>query len=590
MQRVNVSYHVILCAVAALSLVAITFQATLAATPESMSFQGVLYESGSLAPTGTYDVTFRLWNDPTSTSSSDKVFEETHPGVSVTEGVPVSLGIGEGTTSLGTIDHTLFADTTLWLEVEVNSSGPMGPRIRLRSVPYAFTVATVDSASGGRITSDVSVAGQIVSDSILTTKLRLPVGAGDGLILTSDDEGVASWEELSSASAWSLNGNSGTDATNYLGTADNHTLYMRVHDEVAFRLEPSLSIIGMKQTPNVIGGSEFNEAGEYVAGATISGGGSDFSPDPYGNFVYDHFGTIGGGRNNEAGVSDSDPTDSRNATVSGGFSNVASGRNSNIAGGKNNTASGTRSSIGGGALNRAESDGTVVSGGHNNLASGLFATVGGGKDNSAANDNGFPTVSGGQNNHALGQWSTVGGGFNNSAQGLASVVPGGDDNIAAGSYSFATGENAYAYHDNSFVWSDGSLAEFKTTETNQFLIRASNGVGINTDECGSLALAVNGHIGAREITVTSLSEWPDYVFAEDYDLMNLDQLESEIRSKGHLPDLPSAEVIAEDGISLGDMQSRLLKKVEELTLYVLEINKENENLRARLEELEAQTD
>jgi hypothetical protein len=93
-------------------------------------------------------------------------------------------------------------------------------------------------------------------------------------------------------------------------------------------------------------------------------------------------------------------------------------------------------------------------------------------------------------------------------------------------------------------------------------------------------LAVEGTIGARGITVTSVNPWPDYVFKPGYSLPGLSELENYIQAHQHLPGMPSASEINESGgVELGEMNRRLLEKIEELTLHIIQISK-------RLEELE----
>jgi hypothetical protein len=93
-------------------------------------------------------------------------------------------------------------------------------------------------------------------------------------------------------------------------------------------------------------------------------------------------------------------------------------------------------------------------------------------------------------------------------------------------------------------------------------------IGTTTQATG-YALSVNGRIIATEVRVEAFSNWPDYVFAEDYELMSLDELEQSINENQHLPGIPSAKEVSESGFDLGDMQRRLLEKVEELTLHTI---------------------
>ncbi|PRD44535.1 hypothetical protein [Sphingobacterium haloxyli] len=82
-------------------------------------------------------------------------------------------------------------------------------------------------------------------------------------------------------------------------------------------------------------------------------------------------------------------------------------------------------------------------------------------------------------------------------------------------------------------------------------------------------LEVNGTIRAKEIKVET-ANWPDYVFAEDYELPSLDFIRAYIAEHGHLPEMPSAAEVGREGIALGEINALLLKKIEELTLLLME--------------------
>ncbi len=106
----------------------------------------------------------------------------------------------------------------------------------------------------------------------------------------------------------------------------------------------------------------------------------------------------------------------------------------------------------------------------------------------------------------------------------------------------------------------------------------SNGnVGIGTTTPGSWKLAVNGKIRTKEVKVDT--GWSDFVFYTDYKLPTLVEVENHIKEKGHLKDIPSEKEVAENGIFLGEMNAKLLQKVEELTLYTIAQQKEIENLK-----------
>ncbi|WP_341836488.1 hypothetical protein WJU16_01120 [Chitinophaga pollutisoli] len=94
-------------------------------------------------------------------------------------------------------------------------------------------------------------------------------------------------------------------------------------------------------------------------------------------------------------------------------------------------------------------------------------------------------------------------------------------------------------------------------------------IGIGTSNTGDNRLAVNGTISAKKVKVTATG-WPDYVFEQDYSLMRPEDLADYIRQNKHLPDVPSADSIHRTGQDVGEMNKILMKKVEELTLYMLQ--------------------
>lgn len=109
----------------------------------------------------------------------------------------------------------------------------------------------------------------------------------------------------------------------------------------------------------------------------------------------------------------------------------------------------------------------------------------------------------------------------------------------------------------------------------------SGNLGIGTTS-PTEKLHVNGKIRA-----TGQVGWADFVFEDDYSLPELENVEKEIQKIGHLPGIPSAEEVRENGIDLTEMDSKLLQKIEELTLYLIEQDKEIKNLKRELKELKS---
>lgn len=267
---------------------------------------------------------------------------------------------------------------------------------------------------------------------------------------------------------WDLTGNAGTNpATHFLGTTDNVALDLRANNLRILRLEPN------GPRPNVIGGSSVNAVTSGAESATIAGGGSDTLP----NRVTDSYGTVGGGYGNIAGDSAGTVNDRTFATIAGGGGNTASGFHATIGGGWYNVASGDTATVGGGQVNESTGLYATVGGGYSNLAGSPYGTVAGGDNNQVAGQRGF--VGGGEGNWAS-SYGVVAGGLSNTANPYG-TIPGGVQNFAGGDYSFAAGRRAKAYYDGNFVWADSTDADFGATATDQFLVRASGGVGLGTN-------------------------------------------------------------------------------------------------------------
>ncbi|KQR70900.1 hypothetical protein [Pedobacter sp. Leaf176] len=124
-----------------------------------------------------------------------------------------------------------------------------------------------------------------------------------------------------------------------------------------------------------------------------------------------------------------------------------------------------------------------------------------------------------------------------------------------------------------------------STKINAMTLSAGGNVGIGTDN-PTEKLSVNGKIRAHEIKV-EMANWPDYVFEQDYKILGLQELDAYIKVNKHLPDMPSAKEAELNGIELGGMNKLSLKKVEELTLHLIEKDTQIKKVLQRLEALEA---
>lgn len=142
---------------------------------------------------------------------------------------------------------------------------------------------------------------------------------------------------------------------------------------------------------------------------------------------------------------------------------------------------------------------------------------------------------------------------------------------------FIIGGNATGTVDYSF-WVKSGTSRFDKN------IFANENIGIGTtnftDGTDVYRLSVKGAIRAERVKV--YTTWADFVFEKDYNLPTLEEVEKHIQSNGHLKDIPSAKEVESNGIELGEMNKRLLQKVEELTLYLIEMNKEIKDLKEQL--------
>ena len=103
-------------------------------------------------------------------------------------------------------------------------------------------------------------------------------------------------------------------------------------------------------------------------------------------------------------------------------------------------------------------------------------------------------------------------------------------------------------------------------------------IGTKTPAAGYI-LSVDGKGMFEEIKVQTSGNWPDYVFDENYKLPSLYVLESAIKLNKRLPGIPAAKQVNTEGVLLGDMQTKLLEKIEELTLYIISLQKQVDELK-----------
>lgn len=240
---------------------------------------------------------------------------------------------------------------------------------------------------------------------------------------------------------------------------------------------------------------------------------------------------------------------------------------SSFATGLNTTASGSRAfacgqnTVASGVISCAIGSATVAS---NNYS---FAT------GNATKASGSSSATFGGGTTASGSYSAAFG-FNSIAQSINSFVIGRFNNNP-GTFSTST----WILTEPLFVIGNGT----SSTATNNALTVLKNGnvlIDKATQVNSTYKLDVNGKMRALEIVVNTTGA--DFVFEKDYELMPLNILEQKIKTDKHLPEIASAAEMQENGVGLGELNTKLLQKTEELTLYIIELNKRIEELERKI--------
>jgi hypothetical protein len=165
----------------------------------------------------------------------------------------------------------------------------------------------------------------------------------------------------------------------------------------------------------------------------------------------------------------------------------------------------------------------------------------------------------------------------NSSNDLILAVNGGDGTtINSGNILFTTG-SAYTAKEKVRMTID-NIGKVSIGEPSAFTLGTP----------GTYKLYVSDGILTEKVRVAikTTTDWADYVFKPEYKLISLSEVESYIKTNGHLPEVPSAQEVVNKGIDMAQMDAKLLQKIEELTLYMIELKKENEEMKKKLEEIE----
>jgi|GEM_PF-6133323 len=173
-------------------------------------------------------------------------------------------------------------------------------------------------------------------------------------------------------------------------------------------------------------------------------------------------------------------------------------------------------------------------------------------------------------------WLTNGDGGSNGGSGVAGGISGG---LYFLTVPGVAGGVAQSVPDAGM----GSRVRMQLTPDGNLRVGPTAPSGAHTDA----RLSVDGKFVSKSVYVTS-QNWADFVFEPTYQRMSLPALEAYLQRNKHLPAIPAAAEVEANGYNLGQMDAKLLQSVEELTLHVIELGKQNQLLQARTAELERQ--
>jgi hypothetical protein len=357
----------------------------------AFNYQGRLTD-GTNPANGSYDLSFSPVDSPS--GGTQLGTPQTNSGVLVSNGFfSVLLDFGPSP----------FDGSAIWLDISVrtNGSGPyttLSPRQPLTPTPYALTASNLSGTlSAAQLTGTVpsGLLGGAYSGAV-TFNNPANAFAGNGVGLTGVDAAtLGGYNFCNLPCYWNLAGNSNTTpGLNFLGTADNKPLELKVNAQRALRFEPTAS------TPNLIGGHAGNYAFSNSVGVTISGGG------------------VAGGANFADAPVDAVATNVPNfGVIAGGAGNQIFGSPySVIGGGSNNTNRSPYSVIAGGGSNFVGATYGAIGGGWNNFirTNALYGSISGGYRNALDQGSTNSSIAGGQFNYILASTdSSIGGGYNN---------------------------------------------------------------------------------------------------------------------------------------------------------------------------------
>lgn len=462
----------------------------------AFTYQGQLNANGGPA-NGIYDLQFILFT----------TYQFGFPAAPILTNAAVPVNNGLFTASLD-FGSGVFVGTNYWMEIGVRTNGigaftTLAPRQPITPVPYAITAENLAS---------------VVENNFIQNGVPLATigGGGNNTIQSGANGSTIGGGGPNSIGTNSFVATIAGGANNSIGANDDTSTIGGGNQNIIQDGAGVSTIAGgvgntiQKGSPRstISGGSNnrilINAEHSFIGGGDVN----QIQNSAYSSIVGGALNQIQSGATFSiigAGAGNVIQTNCYYSTIGGGDANAIltpNGAYSFVGGGGLNTNGGYVSVIAGGARNtiQSEADHSVIVGGGSNLIVGTelsptYSVIGGGNNNQIQTNVSYATIGGGSFNTIQTDAvnAVIGGGANNTNAGAYAAIPGGANNVASGTYSFAAGLDAQALHRGTFVWSDSQGSALASTASNQFLIRAAGGMGINTNNPNGASLYVKGN-------------------------------------------------------------------------------------------------
>lgn len=472
------------------------------------------------------------------------------------------------------------------IALNVNSSRFSNYRISGPSA--AFTIAGITQGVDGRIISLLNSSGYTMTiknqDATAAMSNRIITGTGTdvnipnkGMLMLKYDNFETAWilmnkNELGGGTGWGLSGNNGLTATNFIGTTDNAALEFRQANSTVARFFGENSFMGTYAGNGYASGS-----GNLFFGRNAGNG---FQNGSNNVFIGNQTGEINAAALDYAiGIGPVSVNESNNIKIGAYFQKTGIGLGyaenptHTLTVGKriNGTHQGALRILGGGGyhtdFNSGNTEDVLITGGR--LLGKIFLN----------RDNGGDVVIAYNTTSQVG----IGTHFMNPNTKLSIVTATEYSNAFSLENSTGTARfNAFIGGPNNgntvSLGTPGNMpVALYTNNANRIFISGNGNVGIGTDN-PTYKLSVNGNIRSKEVVVETA--WADYVFDKNYELRPLNEVEKFIDKNNHLPGVPSAREIQEKGLNVGVLQTKMMEKIEELTLYIIQLKKEIDILKS----------